>query len=58
MCQKSFKETPKKVFYNNYILRSSRSTIWRELDYHLIIRSFVVLALGPKHNTLFLLTAA
>jgi hypothetical protein len=49
---------PKKVFYNNYILRSSRSTIWRELDYHLIIRSFVVLALGPKHNTLFLLTAA
>jgi hypothetical protein len=54
---KSFKETPKKVFDNDYIQRTSRSMIWRELDYHLIIHSFVVLALGPKHNTLFLLTA-
>jgi hypothetical protein len=46
---------PKKVFYNDYIQRTSRSAIWRELNYHLIIRSFVVLALGPKHNALFLL---
>jgi hypothetical protein len=55
---KSFKETPKNVFYNDYIQRTLRSMIWRELDYHLIICSFVVLALGPKHNMLFLLTAA
>jgi hypothetical protein len=34
------------------------SAIWRELDYHLIIHNFVVLALSPKHNTLFLLTDA
>jgi hypothetical protein len=45
------------MFYNNYIQRTLRSTIWRELDYHLIIRNLVVLVLGPKHNALFLLTA-
>jgi hypothetical protein len=55
---KSFNETPKKVFYNDYIQMTSRSAIWREIDYHLIILSFVVLALGPKYNTLFLLTTA
>jgi hypothetical protein len=46
------------MLYNDYIQWTSRSAIWRMLDYHLIIRSFVVLALGPKHNTFFLLTTA
>jgi hypothetical protein len=48
---KSFKETLKKVFYSDYIQRTLRSAIWRELDYHLIICSFVVLALGPKSRS-------
>jgi hypothetical protein len=46
------------VFYSDYIQRTLMPIIWRELDYHLIIHNFVVLALGPKYNALFLLTAA
>jgi hypothetical protein len=55
---KSFKETPKNMLYNNYIQRTSRSTVWRKLNYHLIDRSFILLALCPKHNVFFLLTTA
>jgi hypothetical protein len=45
------------MLYNDYIQKTLRFVIWRKLDYHLIIRSFVVLVLGLKHNTFFLLTA-
>jgi hypothetical protein len=55
---KNFNETPKNMLYIDYVKRILRSTIWRKLDYHLIIHNFVVLAFGPKHNTFFLLTAA
>jgi hypothetical protein len=55
---KSFKETPKNMLYSDYIQRTSRSVIWRKLNYHLIIGSFIMLALGPKHKAFFLLTVA
>jgi hypothetical protein len=41
------------MLYNDYIQKISRSVIWRKLDYHLIICSFVMLVLGPKHNAFF-----
>jgi hypothetical protein len=41
------------MFYINYIQRTSRSAVLRKLNYHLISRSFVLLALDPKHNAFF-----
>jgi hypothetical protein len=55
---KSFKEMPKNMLYNDYMQRTLRSAVWRKLNYHLISRIFVLLALGPKHNAFFLLTVA
>jgi hypothetical protein len=53
---KSFKETPKSMLYIDYVQMTLRSAVWRKLNYHLISHNFVLLALGPKHNTFFLLT--
>jgi hypothetical protein len=53
ICVENLQKTPKNMLYNDYIQRTSRSVIWRKLNYHLISHSFILLALGPKHNTFF-----
>jgi hypothetical protein len=58
ICVKKLQRDTQKGVLQRLYPEDFGSAIWRELDYHLIIHSFVVLALGPKHNALFLLTVA
>jgi hypothetical protein len=55
---KSLKEAPKNMVYGDLIQRTSRSAVWKMLNYHLIGWSFVLLTLGPEHNVFLLLTTA
>jgi hypothetical protein len=58
ICVEKLQRDAQKYDLQRLYPRTLRSTIWRKLDYYLIINNFVVLAFGPKHNTIFLLTIA